>query len=167
MSGALGPPISFALLSLFSSSCSTAFLRRGQMLLKLPRACCRFYKTQNKKKACSKCMDLKSHSSSVCFVSPFYCEWGWLGVEVWKGDACAVLAPFMFHLEYFIGIVRRVIDKLAFCITRKCVESFVPGLSWKDSHSILIQSLFVNKYKTEKAKWNADGHDSTAHDVHK
>lgn len=90
MSGALGPPISFALLSLFSSSCSIAFLRRGQMLLKepLPRACCLFYKNQNKGQALTERMA----STSVCFFSPFYCEWGCFVIEGWKADAPAGLA---------------------------------------------------------------------------
>lgn len=121
-----GPPISFALLSLFSSSWSIAFLRRGQMLLKqpLPSACCRFYKKQKKGFFC---VHEFEESFKLCLLLLTILLWMRLalhrGLKRWRlccFSGNKLVFFLMFHLERFIGNIRWVIDKLTFCMTQEC-----------------------------------------------
>lgn len=134
MSGALGPPISFALRSLFfsSSSCSIAFLEEVKCCseantAKTPLS----FLSKSKMKIWSTCPELKCRH--VHAVGPFCSPHHLLtvteasfGVEVGKGEAHTVLVgiaqrgfPFVFSLRPFISFTCNVIDKLTFSLTKE------------------------------------------------
>lgn len=99
---------------------------------------------------------MKSHSSSVCLLF---------------ASARAVLAALSFSFHLALGAFHwhhRLSDwQTSILYDPRVLKALFQDLTWKDLHFILIQRLFVNKYKAENVQWNADGCDSTAHDVHK